>query len=153
MRKHDLSGDPITHSRAVVVDLTRLWLGTPYRHQASLRGVGCDCLGLVRGVFRELYGVEAAKVPAYSRDWSEVGTEETLLNAGGKHLVPVDFSRPGDVLVFRFRDKSIAKHTAIKVDDRRMIHAVENAPVCVVHMGPWWTRRIVGCFSFPGCID
>ena len=28
------------------------WIGTPYRHQASLKGVGCDCLGLVRGVWR-----------------------------------------------------------------------------------------------------
>ncbi|MEM1422329.1 MAG: peptidase P60, partial [Pseudomonadota bacterium] len=30
------------------------WIGTPYRHQASLRGVGCDCLGLLRGVWRAL---------------------------------------------------------------------------------------------------
>ncbi|MBN9249774.1 MAG: hypothetical protein J0I86_04210, partial [Mesorhizobium sp.] len=34
------------------------WLGTPYRHQASSKGVGCDCLGLIRGVWRSLYGNE-----------------------------------------------------------------------------------------------
>jgi NlpC/P60 family putative phage cell wall peptidase len=30
----------------------RAWIGTPDRHQASLKGMGCDCLGLVRGVWR-----------------------------------------------------------------------------------------------------
>ncbi|MFD0934795.1 peptidase P60, partial [Methylobacterium trifolii] len=39
---------------ADVVAQARLWLGTPYRHQASLAGVGCDCLGLLRGVWRGL---------------------------------------------------------------------------------------------------
>ena len=26
------------------------WLDTPYQHQASVKGGGCDCLGLIRGV-------------------------------------------------------------------------------------------------------
>lgn len=34
------------------------WIGTPYRHGASMRGVSCDCLGLVRGIWRALYGNE-----------------------------------------------------------------------------------------------
>ena len=43
----------------------RGWIGTPYRHQASLKGVGCDCLGLVRGVWREVMGEEPEAPPAY----------------------------------------------------------------------------------------
>jgi cell wall-associated NlpC family hydrolase len=43
-------------TRARVVALARTWLGTPYHHQASLRGAGADCLGLLRGVYAELYG-------------------------------------------------------------------------------------------------
>ena len=49
--------------RARTVAAARLWTGTPYHHQASLRGVGCDCLGLVRGVWRDLYGAEPETVP------------------------------------------------------------------------------------------
>jgi NlpC/P60 family putative phage cell wall peptidase len=41
-------------TRPTIVAETRAWLGTPYRHQASLKGVGCDCLGLVRGVWRAI---------------------------------------------------------------------------------------------------
>jgi hypothetical protein len=30
------------HDRNHIVEIARRWLGTPYRHQASLKGVGCD---------------------------------------------------------------------------------------------------------------
>ena len=49
-------------SEAALVEARR-WLGTPYRHQASRMGVGCDCLGLVRGVWRSLYGAEPEATP------------------------------------------------------------------------------------------
>jgi len=147
------NGTQLKHSRAKVILVTRNWLGTPYHHQASVKGAGCDCLGLVRGVFRDLYGYEAEDIPAYSRDWSEVGGEETLLNAGREHLVETDNAKSGDVLIFRFKRGSLAKHAAIYVGGGRMIHAIENAPVCEVQLGRWWRRHIVGCFRFPGCID
>ena len=39
---------------ALAVEIARDWIGTRYEHQASLKGEGADCLGLVRGVWREL---------------------------------------------------------------------------------------------------
>ena len=39
-------------NREQIVAAARGWVGTPYRHQASLKGIGADCLGLVRGVWR-----------------------------------------------------------------------------------------------------
>jgi NlpC/P60 family putative phage cell wall peptidase len=61
-----------------VLTATRGWLGTPYHDQASVRGVGCDCLGLIRGVWREVVGVEPLALPPYSRDWGETGSREPL---------------------------------------------------------------------------
>ena len=61
-----------------IVTAARGWLGTPYRHQGAARGAGCDCLGLIRGVWREVYGQEPEAVPAYSMDWSEPQGEERL---------------------------------------------------------------------------
>ncbi|MFX9112545.1 hypothetical protein ABTN46_19735, partial [Acinetobacter baumannii] len=69
-----------------IVDLARSWLGTPYRHQSSLRGVGCDCLGLVRGLWRELYGREPEPVPPYRPDWAETGEVEALLVAARRWM-------------------------------------------------------------------
>lgn len=67
--------------RARVVAAARGWLGTPYRHQASVKGEGADCLGLVRGVWREAVGEEPEAPPPYRPDWAEVGGEETLWGA------------------------------------------------------------------------
>ena len=69
--------------RAEIVAAARSWIGTPYRHQASLRGVGCDCLGLLRGVWREVVGDEPEAAPAYSRDWAEASGREALLACDG----------------------------------------------------------------------
>ncbi len=66
---------------ARVAVAARAWLGTPYRHQASVKGVGADCLGLVRGLWREVVGAEPEGVPPYSPDWAEAGGREILLVA------------------------------------------------------------------------
>ena len=65
----------------LILSEARQWLGTPYRHQASLKGVGCDCLGLVRGVWRALYGYEPEEPGPYQRGWVEPPGEERLRDA------------------------------------------------------------------------
>ncbi len=102
-------------SRAAVLAEARRFIGTPYRHQASLAGAGCDCLGLVSGVWRALYGDEPEAMPPYTPDWGEASHVETLLEAARRHLVPISVgaAAAGDVLVFRLRHGRIAKHSAI----------------------------------------
>lgn len=138
---------------ADIVRLAAGWLGTPYHHQASLKGVGCDCLGLVRGVYAEAYGRAPEEPPAYSRDLAEASHRETLLEAARRHLVEVCGGRllpvAGDVLVFRIRRGAMAKHCGIASGPSRMIHAFEGGPVCEVHLSPWWHRRIAAVFQWP----
>lgn len=134
-----------------VVAAARAWIGTPYHHQASVRGVGADCLGLVRGVFREVMGREPEAAPAYSRDWGETDGIETLLDAAGRHLVAVRLTEiaPGDVVVFRLRPRMVAKHAAIVATAETMIHAMEGTAASEVAFSSWWRRRIAGAFRFP----
>jgi NlpC/P60 family putative phage cell wall peptidase len=140
------------HGAEEVVRLARGWIGTPYHHQASAKGVGTDCLGLVRGVWRELYGAEAELPPGYSRDWGEASGRETLLEAARRHLVEIEpaAAQPGDIVIFRLRAGLIAKHAGIVATDTTFIHAMEGAPAAEVSLGPWWRRRIAAAFSFPG---
>ena len=147
---------PLTRVR--VVALTRAWLGTPYHHQASTLHAGVDCIGLVRGVFRALYGREAEALPGYSRDWAEATGRESLLDAARRHLVEIDpaDAHMGDILIFRYRMRLVAKHAGIVsmlADAPTLIHAIEGAPVSEVPLSNWWRRRIAGAFSFPGVID
>lgn len=137
--------------REAIVAAARCWIGTPYLHQASLMGVGCDCLGLVRGVWRDVIGPEPEQAGAYSADWAEACGREDLVLAGRRHFIPVATSafEAGDVLLFRWREGVPAKHLAIAVSSSSMIHAHDGACVCETALAPFWKRRIAYAFAFP----
>ena len=141
---------PLT--RAAIVAEARGWIGTRYRHQASLKGVGCDCLGLVRGVWRGCIGCEPEAPPPYAPDWAEATGHEALAEAALRHLVPIalDAFGAGDVLLFRWREGLVAKHAAIATGEGTMVHAHDGASVCEVALAPWWRRRLAFAFAFPG---
>ncbi|MGQ7792912.1 DUF6950 family protein [Faunimonas sp. B44] len=141
--------------RTEIVSAARGWLGTPYRHQASLKGVGCDCLGLVRGVWRELKGYEAETPPPYTPDWAEARGRETLAEAARRHMseIAAAEAQAGDLVLFRWRAGLPAKHAAILAGPARMIHAQEGAAVAEVPLSDWWRRRIAYAFRFPDLED
>lgn len=132
-----------------VLEIARLWVGTPYQHQASCRGAGTDCLGLLRGIWRELYGSEPEIVPAYTMDWSETGSAEVLLDACARHLVAVETAVPGDVLVLRMREGAIAKHLAIRSGFKTIIHAYSGHGVVHSTFDKTWSLKVAGIFRFP----
>jgi len=101
--------------RVAALEAARGWVGTPYRHQASLKGEGADCLGLIRGVWREVIGPEPEALQPYSPDWAEAGGAETLLLAARRWLIEIDVdaARAGDVLLFRMRADVPVKHCGI----------------------------------------
>lgn len=138
-------------SRAKIVASAREWLGTPYQHQASLKGVGTDCLGLVRGIWREQIGREPEAVPPYSANWAEISGEETLLEAARRWLVEISVGDAGlgDVLVFRMTQGALAKHCAIQSAPDRIIHAYWGHAVVETRLVRWWARRAVAAFRFP----
>jgi NlpC/P60 family putative phage cell wall peptidase len=145
-----------------VIAEARAWIGTPYRHQASLRGIGCDCLGLVRGVWRAVHGAEPEAPPPYSRDWAEASGSETLRDAAARHMraVPLADLAPGHLVLFAFAANLPAKHCAIVVTQAplwtgsqqlrpmTMVHACDGHPVAEVAFVPWWRKRVRFVFSF-----
>lgn len=137
-----------------VVAAARGWIGTPYRHQASCRGAGTDCLGLLRGVWREVLGAEPEAVPPYSRDWSEPARDEALWRAAARHLrwQGEGVEAPGDVLLFRMREGAVAKHLGIAGEmgaAPTFIHAYSGHAVLESPLSAPWARRIVARFTFP----
>ena len=130
----------------------RSWIGTPYVHQASVKGAGTDCLGLVRGIWREFHGTEPETLPAYTPDWGEVGQVELLLGGAGRLLRPAPDEEPGDVLVFRMRAGAIAKHMGILAEtgtEATFVHAYDRHGVVESPLSAPWRARIAGRFRFP----
>lgn len=163
-----MAADGIETTRAGVVAAARAWIGTPYVHQASVRGAGTDCLGLVRGVWRDLFGAEPEAPPAYTPDWAEASGEETMAAAARRHLIEIACAQAGagDVVLFRMRAgrggarfmnggsaAGPAKHAAILSAPDRMIHAYSGRAVVETGLGPWWRARVAFAFRFPGVND
>ena len=139
---------------AEIVREARRWIGTPYQHQASCFGAGCDCLGLLRGVWRTLYGDEPEQAPPYSRDWSEPSRDEVLWRAAARHLrgKSRENAEAGDVLLFRMRDGSVAKHLGIAAEigpTPSFIHAYSGHGVVESSFTRPWKARLVARFAFP----
>ena len=146
-----------------VVAIARSWIGTPYVHQASMKGAGCDCLGLLRGVWRELGREETQTPPPYSPDWAEATAMETLRDALARHLneIALENIAPGDVVLFRMIAHGPAKHCGIlgcatasllergvadKDSTLTLIHARQNKRVSEEAFTPAWRRKLAFAF-------
>ena len=138
-----------------IVAAARGWIGTPYVHQASLKGAGTDCLGLLRGIWREVLGSEPEAVPPYTADWSEAARREDLRAAAERWLLPVPEGQagPGQVLLFRMREGAVAKHLGISAlaagGGESFVHAYTGHGVVESPLSAPWARRIVARFDFP----
>ena len=139
---------------SAVLANARAWLGTPYLHQSSVRGVGCDCLGLARGIWRALHGNEPWDVPPYSRDWGEAGRREVLAEAARAALIEVSLgdAGPGTLILFRMGTGVPAKHCGLLgegVIRPTLIHAYDRSGVVEEAFTPAWSRRAAFAFQFP----
>lgn len=158
--------------RNAVVAEARRWIGTPYAHQASCLGAGTDCLGLLRGIWRALYGAEPMPLPPYSADWDAAETMGAQLGGGAQHEAgaqqgvgaleaamdalfprqPLGRFGPGDVVLFRMRAGRVAKHLGVISTGGsvpRFVHAYSRHAVLEQPLSTPWQRRIVARFAWP----
>ena len=147
------SADP-----SAVLAIARAWLGTPYLHQSSVKGVGCDCLGLARGIWRALHGDEPWEVPPYSRDWGEAGRRDVLAEAARAALIEIapEAAGPGTLILFRIAPGVPAKHCGILgASEMRpsLIHAYDRSGVVEEALTPAWSRRAAFAFVFPALAE
>ena len=143
----------MTQEERIIAE-ARAWIGTPYRHQASIKGAGTDCLGLLRGIWRTVLGSEPEPVPPYTEDWAEPARREVLFEAAERWLLRKSIAEVarGDVLLFRMRDSGIAKHLGIQAETgpkAGFIHAYTGHGVIESPLSQPWQRRIVARFRFP----
>lgn len=141
-------------TRDEVVQEARSWLGTPFVHQASRKGVGTDCAGLVRGVLRGLGGLpEERALPEAVFAYHRRADGVTLKRVCDEHLERVSEPMPGDVALIRFG--KIPHHLGF-IGDRRglsLIHALgPMKPSSVVEhtFDEMWRSRVVGYYRIPG---
>lgn len=133
----------------------RRWIGTPFHHQGHLRGVGCDCAGLVGGVAIALGLLPADFWQRAALPWAGYARQPHdghLARACAAFMIPVPVPNIGDVLCIRFAEEP--QHLAILVDHPQgfgIIHALQSSLRVVEHrFADVWRARVVQAWRLPG---
>jgi len=130
--------------------VARQWIGTPFHHQAAVQGAGCDCLGFVRGVYRQCGGVQIFPIPNYGLFWSERGQFDLVDNlAAHLDMIPRDDALVGDVVLLRMRFGGSPRHLGLLSDaGKSLIHCDSKHGVTEVSFAPMWSRLCAAVFRF-----
>lgn len=102
------------------------WLGTPHVLRSRGQG-GIDCSGLVKIIFRKVYGME---LKGSSQDISR------LVNP-----VKVEELKEGDLVFFRIYHQSRIDHVGIFLGNGRFIHTSASSGVTISEMSAFYYRR------------
>lgn len=117
--------------RLAVVTEALTWLGTPYHHEARVKGEGVDCAYFLREVFAAAGIVPRAAIPHYPRDWHMHRDEERYLSFILEHGRPVNPPYlPADVPTYKIG--RCVSHAAIIVAWPRLIHAYYQEKMVVL---------------------
>jgi NlpC/P60 family putative phage cell wall peptidase len=138
-----------------IVKIARQWLNTPFKHQGRVKHVGCDCLGLVAGVLKELNlklnGNEIAAID--NTNYSALPDGVLLQQALEQYLERSEQGRieAGNILLMRFHRQP--QHLAIVTPYENglgIIHSYAQAGKVVEHrLDELWQSRIVAAYKVP----
>lgn len=147
-----------TTDNELIVTEALTWVGTPYHHQACVKGVGVDCAMLVAGVANAV-GIEVLNTPTnYSTQWNLHNEDPWLirvLEEYGCKQVPIEETKPGHIICFKVGHTF--GHLGIMVSDTTFVHACiqrksrgsELGVVTHVTLGAEWKRRHLATYEFP----
>jgi len=140
--------------RGAIVAEARTWMGTPFHHGQALKGVGCDCIGLVVGVASAL-GV--AEVPAWLADarfrgYARQPEPKRLLAACSEYLdeLPLECVQLGDILQYTFAKEPMHFAIVSRTEPRYVIHGYQRAGAVVENGATATFWRLMRAYSFRG---
>lgn len=108
--------------REVFLNEAKSWLGTPFHHEAMVKGAGCDCGKFLIGVGSNVGFIPVVTVPHYPPDFAFHRDREWYVELLQEWCTEISGSpEPGDIVLFK--QGRLFSHGAIVVDWPRMIHA------------------------------
>lgn len=118
--------------RDLVVKEALSWIGTPYHHQAMVKGFGVDCAMILIGVYKNCGLIDKVELPEYSTQWHLHRDEEKYLKTISEYLKPTQEPKKGDVALFKFG--RTVSHSAIVIDYPTVVHAYNRVGVILDDM-------------------
>lgn len=120
----------MTDARQHIIDEAMTWLGTPWHHNALLKGVGVDCAQFLIGVYAGVGAVPNITTGWYPRDWHLHRNEPMFLNFLRQYADPVEDGKKGDIAMWRFGRHPA--HGSIVIDETHIIHAFRDEKAVVI---------------------
>ena len=107
----------------------RSWLGTPYHHQAKVKGIGVDCCNFILAIAENCGLVDCIQLEPYNLQWHLHSREEKMLHLLEKYgctSIDVDLKEPwdwapGSILCLRYG--RACSHLALVLPGLNIIHA------------------------------
>jgi len=127
-------------TREEIVTEVRTWKDTKFVHQASVKGVGCDCAGLILGVGVNTGGIIMKLTDAALQEFVGYSTRpdpHKMIRALGLLMLPIrkEEAGAGDVVYRRYTMEP--QHLGILTGD------LFEAKSGVVHAERWPARKVV----------
>jgi NlpC/P60 family putative phage cell wall peptidase len=144
-------------SRKALVEEAKTWVGTPYHHQAGVKGVGVDCAYLVARVGTGAGVLPSPTIPPYTIEWAMHSKSEFMLDLIEKFggvKADYEWPLPGDILTFQYG--RAASHMGIMIDEKQFIHGhVGNGinRVVVNSLDGDFVKRLHAIYKYPGIKD
>ncbi len=142
--------------RSAIVAEAREWIRTPFAHGQALKGVGCDCIGLVAGVADALGMPEAAqwKADVRFRGYTALPDPMRLLHACAEYLDEIypDEAQPGDILQYTFGREPMHFAIISKPEPRYVIHAYQRARYVVENGAHATFWQLLRAYSYRGVV-
>lgn len=129
------------------------WEGTPFIHQARVRGVGADCIGVAIGVAR-VFGYDHSVGFGDHRNYKRSPNTQEMELLLKRYLDPINKRNalPGDLLHLYFIQRP--QHIGFLLPDNMILHAKEEhdgSGMVVVHsIDEFWWSRVVSAYRFRG---
>jgi NlpC/P60 family putative phage cell wall peptidase len=107
--------------RAAIVAEALTWDGTPFHDCSGVKGVGCDCVHLLEGVFKARGYAMDFEMPVYPPQWGLHRDEPMFLSGLARYARQVERADIADIAMFRFGRH--AAHGGILIGNDRIVHA------------------------------
>lgn len=142
-------------TREQIVEETKSWVGTPWQHQACVKGDGVDCAMMVVGVAMGLdltNEEQVNSIPNYPRDWhfhNEASMLLPIVESFDVEQIDFEDMKPGDILIFKVA--KCESHLGILVSEDTFVHAFNTSKVKRVvetRLDDRWTSRLSRVYSF-----
>lgn len=138
----------------IIVNVARKWLNTPFHPQGRLKGIGCDCVGLIVGIASELNikSKQGGYIQEYDmQDYDYKNDSSVLVHTINLHLEKTNEMTTGDIIIFEFDESHfhLGLLSYISTTRVQLIHSCYTCQKVVEHRMPFkWRKNTHSIYSF-----